>query len=87
MTFPRQAWIKLNRLKTGVCLFRAVMHKWGLPSALTCDYGAKEQSANISITLCPTHHFPYGIFGIVNLDDHYVTSLSEKCSSNLRHQI
>ena len=78
MTLPRQTWVKLTRLKTGVSHFRATMHTWGMASTPTCEYGAKEQSANHIITSCPTHHPPNGALGISNLDDQTAAWLSEK---------
>ena len=76
MIIPRQAWVKLKTLKTGVGLFRGTMHKWGMSIIRTCECGAKEQSANHIITSCPTHLPPHGALGILNLDDQTVAWLS-----------
>ena len=43
---PRQAWVVLNRLRTGVGRFKSSMHKWGLAPKPTCEYGASEQTAS-----------------------------------------
>ena len=32
MTFPRRAWVQLNRLRTGVGRFRSCLYKWGMAS-------------------------------------------------------
>ena len=36
MGLPRAAWIKLNRLRTGVGQFHSSMHKWGLAPSSNC---------------------------------------------------
>ena len=61
---PRLAWVKLNRLRTGVGLFRSIMHKWGMASTAACECGAEEQAADHVITSCPIYHHPNGIHGL-----------------------
>ena len=34
---PRRAWIRLNRLRTGVGRFRSTMHRWGVASSAACE--------------------------------------------------
>ena len=34
MYFPRPAWVRLNRLRTGVGLFRSTLRKWGMAPSL-----------------------------------------------------
>ena len=48
MHFPRPAWVRLNRLRTGVDLFRSTMHKWGMAPSPACECGADEQTADQS---------------------------------------
>ena len=42
MGLPRVAWVKLNRLQTGVGRFHSSMHKWGLAPSPNCECGASE---------------------------------------------
>ena len=42
MSLTRRAWVKLNRLRTGVGRFGSSMHKWGLASSAKCESGASE---------------------------------------------
>ena len=56
----RPAWVRLNRLQTGVGLFRPSMHKWSLALSCNCECGANEQTANHIISVCPTHRTPKG---------------------------
>ena len=50
MGLPRAAWVKLNRLRTGVGRFHSSMHKWGLAPSSNCECGASEQTADHVLT-------------------------------------
>ena len=65
MGLPRAAWVKLNRLRTGVGQF----HKWGLASSLNCECGASKQTADHVLTACPIHWAPHGARGLTVLND------------------
>ena len=69
MRLTRTAWVKLNRLRTGVGRFGLSMHKWGLASSAKCECGASEQSADHIILTCLTHRAPRGIMDLIVLDD------------------
>jgi len=44
MTLPRIAWVRLNRLRTGVWRFRSCLHKWGMASFAACECGTEDQT-------------------------------------------
>ena len=69
MGLHRAAWIKLNRLRTGVGRFHSSMHKWGLAPSPNCECGASEQTADHVLTACPIHRAPHGARGLTVLDD------------------
>ena len=69
MGLPRAAWVKLNRLRTGVGLFHSSIHKWGLAPSPNCECGASEQTADHVLTACPIHRAPHGARGLTVLDD------------------
>ena len=69
MDLPRAAWVKLNRLRTGVGQFHSSMHKWGLAPSPNCECGASEQTAVHVLTACPIHRAPHGARGLTVLDD------------------
>ena len=69
MGLPRAAWVKLNRLRTGVGRFHSSMHKWGLAPSPNCECGASEQTADHVLTACPIHRAPHGAQGLTVLDD------------------
>ena len=69
MGLPRAAWVKLNRLRTGVGRFHSCMHKWGFVSSPNCECGASEQSADHVLTACSIHRAPHGARGLTVLDD------------------
>jgi len=62
-------WVSLNRLRTGVGLFRSTMQKWGLVSSANCRCGAEEQTANHILASYPLYHPPNGTLGLAALDD------------------
>ena len=69
MGLPRAAWVKLNRLRTGVGQFHSFMHKWGLAPSPNCECGTSEQTADHVLTTCPIHRAPHGARGLTVLDD------------------
>ena len=69
MGLPQAAWVKFNRLRTGVGRFHSSMHKWGLASSPNCECGASEQTADHVLTACPIHRAPHGARGLTVLDD------------------
>ena len=69
MGLPRVAWVKLNRLRTGVGRFHSSMHKWGLAPSPNRDCGASKQTADHMPTACPIHRAPHGARGLTVLDE------------------
>ena len=65
----RPAWIKLNRLRIGVGLFRSETHKWGMASTAACECGGKEQIAEHVITSFPLCHDLNGPRALLDLSD------------------
>ena len=79
MNFPRPAWVRLNRLRTGVGLFRSTMHKWGMAPTAACECGAEEQTADHVIATCPTYSYPDGVQNLARVDENLLAWLSEIC--------
>ena len=77
MGLPRAAWVKLNRLRTGVGRFHSSMHKWGLAPSPNCECGASEHTADHVLTACPIHRAPHGARDsmMTKLDAGLMTSL------------
>ena len=69
MGLRRVAWVKLNRLRTGVGRFHSSMHKWGLAPSPNCECGASEQTVDHVLTAYPIHWAPHGARGLTVLDD------------------
>ena len=63
MSLPPTAWVKLNRLHTGVKRFHSSMHKWGLASIPNCECGASEPTADHVLIACLLHRAPHGARG------------------------
>ena len=79
LSLPRAAWVRLNRLRTGVGRFRSNMFQWGLAPNATCECGAEEQTADHVILRCPIYRAPNGLRGLADLDDCSVTWLTSVC--------
>ena len=69
MGLSRAAWVKLNRLWTGVGRFHLSMHKWGLAPSPNGECGASEQTTDHVLTACPIHQAPHGVRGLTVLND------------------
>ena len=69
MGLPRAAWVKLNRLRTGVGRLQSSTHKWGLAPSPNCECGAPEQTADHILTACPIHRAPHRARCLTVLDD------------------
>ena len=69
ISLTRSAWVKLNRLRTGVGRFDSSMHKWDLASSAKCDRGASEQTADHTILTCAINRATREIMGLTVLDD------------------
>ena len=69
MGLPRAAWVKLNRLLTGVERLNSFMHKWGLVPSPNCECGASEQTVDHVLTACLIHRALHGARGLTVLDD------------------
>ena len=69
MGLSRAAWVKLNRLRTGVGQFHSSVHKWDLSSSPNCECGATEQTADHVLIACPIHRAPHGARGLTVLND------------------
>ena len=64
----RAAWVKLNRLRTGVGRFHLSMHKWVLLLHRIASV-APQSKPQTCTTACPIHRVPHGVRGLTVLDD------------------
>jgi len=78
MTLPRKAWVRLNRLRSGVRRFHSCLYKWGMASSAACEFGA-EQTVDHVVLRCPIHPPPHGLHGLTVLDDKTTEWLLNTC--------
>jgi len=79
MTLPRTAWVRLNRLCTGVGRFRSCLYKWVLVSSAACECFAEEQTVDHVVFQCPIHRLPHGLHGLTLLDAETMEWLLNTC--------
>ena len=79
MRLPRLAWVRLNRLRTGIGRFRSTMHRWGLSHSAACECGAEEQTADHVITTCPKYHLANGTDGLLTMCKGLTSWLLDTC--------
>ena len=79
MGLYRPAWVPLNRLRTGVDLFRSSMHKWGMASTASCECAAEAQTADHITTSCPIYRHSNGIQGLLTVNESLARWLSDLC--------
>ena len=69
ITLPERAWVRLDRIRTGVGRFRSCLYKWGMASSAACECGAEKQTVDHVVLQCPIHRPPHGLHGLTVLDD------------------
>ena len=75
---PRTAWVRLNRLRTGVGRFRSCLYKWGMAPSAACECCA-EQTAGHVVLQCPIHRLSHGLHDLTALDDEAMDWLLNTC--------
>ena len=78
-SFSRSAWVRLNRPRNGVDLFRSERHKWGMAFTAACECGGKEQAAEHVRTSCPIYHHPNGARALSDVNKNLTTWLLKTC--------
>jgi len=46
LALPRTAWVRHNRLRTGVGRSRSYLHKWSMAPSAACERGTEEQTVH-----------------------------------------
>ena len=87
MTLPRRAWVRLNRLRTGVGRFRSCLYKWDMASFAPVSAGAEEQIVDDVFIRCPIHRPPHGLHGLTVLDDETISWLLNTCPESTKARI
>ena len=79
MTLLRRAWVRLNRLRTGVGRFYSCLYKRGMAPTAACECGTEEQTIDHVVLQCPIHRPPHGLYGLTVLDDETTEWLLNIC--------
>ena len=67
----RSAWVRLNRLRTGIERFESLMYRWGLTTTAVCDCGAEQQIFEHLLNQCPIYNLARKD-GLLVLDDNTI---------------
>ena len=78
MTLLRRAWVRFNRLRTGVGRFRSYFYKWGMTSSAVCECGVEEQTVD-HVLQYPIHRPLRGLQGLTVLDNETTEWLLNTC--------
>ena len=65
---PQNAWVNLNRLRSGVAKTEHYLHMIGVSASDLCECG-KPQTVEHIINDCPIFKSPHGVSGLIELDD------------------
>ena len=79
MTLPRRAWVRLNRLRTGVGRLRSCLYKLGMASSAACECGAEKHTVHRVVRECPIHRLPHRMNALTVLDDEKTEWLLNTC--------
>jgi len=79
VTLPRRAWVRHNRLNTGVSHFHSCLYKWGMASSAACECGAEEQTVDHVVLQCPINRPSHGLHRLTVLDDETIEWLPSTC--------
>ena len=88
MNLPRPAWVRLNRLRTGIGIgrFQLSMHKKGLAPTSICECDALDQTAVHVILESPLYCALRGYHELLVLDDEIRCWLSN-ITANIRRRL
>ena len=75
----RLAWVRLNRLRTGIGRLGSLMHSWGLSPTAVCDCVAERQTPEYLLYQCPIYSLARKD-GLLILDDNTINRLLNVCS-------
>ena len=75
MSLPKTAWVRFNRLRTGVGRFRSCLHKWGMAPSAACECGAEEQIVDHVVLHCPIHRPPHEVHGLTVLHGRWINRM------------
>ena len=79
LVVPLAAWVRLNRLCTGVGRFWSRLHKSGMAASAACESGAEDQTIHNVVFQCPIERPFHGLDGLTVLGDETIDFLLCTC--------